>query len=287
MPVAGRGAPCIDGRSGQNRDLAPHIDLATGSLPGWSDVSHTMTKRNGRVPCLTAFNFAPGEVLANKYEVLDQLGAGWEGEVYRLRERATGIERAGKFFFPQRNPHDRAVRFYAKKLHKLRHCPILIQYHTQEQIRYRGIPITFLVSEYVEGELLKSFLRRQPGRRLSPFQGLHLLHALAIGVEAIHAVHEYHGDLHASNIIVRRYGISFDLKLLDMFHWGPPKPENIHDDVCDLVRIFYDSIGGASRYAQQPPEVKAICCGLKRSLIVKKFRTAGKLRQYLETMAWA
>ena len=36
------------------------------------------------------FEFEPGEVLADKYEVIDQLGAGWEGQVYRLREIATG-----------------------------------------------------------------------------------------------------------------------------------------------------------------------------------------------------
>ena len=37
----------------------------------------------------------------------------------------------------------------------------------------------------------------------------------------------------------------------------------------------------------KPSEIKAICCGLKKSLISKKFRTAGKLRQYLENMRWS
>ena len=30
-----------------------------------------------------------------------------------------------------------------------------------------------------------------------------------------------------------------------------------------------------------------ICCGLKRSLILKKFRNAGELRTHLETRAWS
>ena len=71
-----------------------------------------------------------------------------------------------------------------------------------------------------------------------------------------------------------------------MFHWGPGRTENIHNDVCDLIRIFYDALGGQKFYSKQPPEVKAICCGLKKSLILKKFRTAGQLREYLETMQW-
>lgn len=235
---------------------------------------------------ITSFSFRPGRRLAGKYEVVSRLGAGWEGEVYMLRETPTGIERAAKFFFPHRNERGRTAIFYAKKLHKLRHCPILVQYHTQETITFRGVPITFLVSEFVEGQLLSRFLAHQPGRRLSPFEGLHLLHVLAAGVERIHHLHDYHGDLHADNVIVRRHGITFDIKLVDMFHWGPPRPENIRDDVCDLIRIFYDAVGGPKWYARQPLQVKAICCGLKRSLIVKKFRTAGHLREYLETIEW-
>ncbi len=237
-------------------------------------------------PRITAFGFQPGEVLAGKYEVLDQLGWGWEGEVYLVRECATGIERAAKIWFPHRNVRNRAARFYAKKLHKLRHCPILIQYHTQETIEFRGQRVRFLVSEYVEGELLRKFIDRQPGRRLTVFEALHVLHALAAGIEQIHNVREYHGDLHDENIIIRRRGIAFELKLVDMFRWGAASPENIHEDVINLVRLFYDAVGGAKRYARQPAVVKKLCCGLKRSLILRKFRTAGQLRQYLETLPW-
>jgi len=245
-----------------------------------------MAKRKTYTKKIDSFRFQPGKRLADKYEVLGLLGAGWEGEVYKLRELNTGIERAGKFFFPHRNKHGRAAKFYAKKLHKLRHCPILIQYHTQETTLFDDAWITFLVSEYVEGELLSDFLARRSGKRISAFQGLHLLHALASGMESIHHAHEYHGDLHTENVIIQRQGISFHLKLLDMFHWGPAKSENVHDDVCDLIRIFYDAIGGAKRYAKQPQQIKTICCGLKRSLILKKYRTAGQLREYLEMMQW-
>jgi serine/threonine protein kinase len=232
------------------------------------------------------FGFEPGTVVGDKYEIISQIGAGWEGEVYLVRECSTGIERAAKFWYPHRNPSNRAARFYARKLHKLRHCPILIQYHTQETIIYQDLPVRFLVSEYVEGELLSRYVARQPGGRVPIFQALHLLHALAAGIEKIHNLREYHGDLHDDNVIVRRYGLSFDLKLVDMFHWGPASQENIHEDVCNMVRIFYEALGGARRYARQPAEAKAICCGLKRSLILRKFRNAGQLRQYLETMQW-
>lgn len=225
-------------------------------------------------------------ILADKYRVISRLGAGWEGEVYLVRETSTGIERSAKIFFPNRNPRNRSVRFYAKKLHKLRHCPILIQYHNQERIELEGERMTILVSEFVEGELLSAFVRRQPGGRLQPFEAMHLLHALVDGIEVIHDQGEYHGDLHSDNVLVQRRGLGFDVKLVDMFQWGKPSAANIQEDVVNLVHMFHEMVGGPTRYAKQPDEVKEICRGLKRGLILSRFRTAGHLRQHLETMEW-
>jgi serine/threonine protein kinase len=229
---------------------------------------------------------APGTMLTEHYRVLEPLGAGWEGEVYLIMEIATGIERTAKLFLPQRNIQNRTLKFYARKLHKLRHCPIIIQYHSHDTFTWRDTPISFLVSEFIEGELLCSYIKRQPGKRLSPFQAVHLLHALATGIECIHAEGEYHGDLHDENIIVQRTGLGFDLKLIDLYHWGSPSSANIRNDVINLIQLFYDALGGQRYYSRQPAEIKAICCGLKHTLISRKFRTAGQLRAYLETMEW-
>ena len=111
-----------------------------------------------------------GRKIAGKYEVLSLLGAGWEGEVYKIREIRTGIERAAKLFFPQRNLGNKTAKIYAQKLHKLRQVPILIQYHTEEILLVRKIPITVLISDYVEGDLLSEFLKKFPGQRLHPFR---------------------------------------------------------------------------------------------------------------------
>lgn len=234
-----------------------------------------------------SFNLTPGRILASKYEVISLLGGGWEGEVYRVREVTTGIERAAKLFFPHRNLKDKTSLIYAKKLYKLKDCPILIQYHTHETIRVKGTTASALISEYVEGELLSDYINSQRGKALPIFQGIHLLHALAAGVENIHALGEYHGDLHAGNIIVRRLGLSFDLKLIDLYHWGRFTREDRNNDICDLVYLFYEAIGGRKRYSSHPQEVKDICCGLKRYLILKKFKTVSDLKFHLETQSWS
>ena len=172
-------------------------------------------------------------------------------------------------------------------LHRLRHCPIVVQYHGHERVDFDGTTVTMLLSDFVEGELLEDFIRRQPGRRLSPFQAVHLLHALCAGIECIHEHGEYHGDLHSGNIIVQRFGLGFELKLLDLFHWGPATRAAITDDVVELVRVFHQSLGGARRYRRLPPEIKAICCGLKRTLISRRFKTAGELRLHIENLVWS
>ncbi|MBK6899571.1 MAG: protein kinase [bacterium] len=233
-----------------------------------------------------SFDLQPGRVLARKFEVIRRLGAGWEGEVYLVRERATGIDRAAKLFFPERNPRNRTLNEYARRLHRLRECPILVSYVTQETVRAHGADVSVLISEFVDGEMLCEFLARQPGHRLDVFQGLHLLHALAEGVSAIHANNDYHGDLHAANVIVRRLGLGFEVRLLDLHRWSGTRSSNIQEDVCNLVRLLYDVLGGARTYAKHPPEIKGVLRGLRRTLILESFRTAGDLALHLETMPW-
>lgn len=79
-------------------------------------------------PVIESFDLPSGRIIAKKYEIKSLLGSGWESEVCLVRELATGIERTAKFFFPQRNPRDRALKFYARKLHKLRKYLELMQW---------------------------------------------------------------------------------------------------------------------------------------------------------------
>ncbi len=235
---------------------------------------------------ILSFNFEPGYKVKNKYEIVKKLGGGWEGEVYKAEEIVSGIPVALKFFYPKRNRKNKVANQYAQRLYRLSESSVSINYYTQETMTIKGQPVTCFVYEYAEGMILSHFLKRQPGGRIGIMQGLLLLHSLAKGIENVHFHKEYHGDLHTDNIIIKRKGLGFEFKLLDMYNWGDAKSLNKAEDILNLVRIFYEAIGGKKYYSKHPQEVKDICCGLRSNLILKKFRTATLLRQHIENIEW-
>lgn len=232
------------------------------------------------------FDFPAGKRIAGKYVVERPLGSGWEGEVYAIMERSTGIRRAAKFYYPHRDPTGKAAIAYARKLDALRHCPILLQYHHQETTLVKRKKVIVVISELVEGKKLSEFLAEQPRKCLSTFEALHVLYALAKGIAPIHARGEYHGDIHDDNIMIRRQGIAFDVKLLDFFDLGRPTRSKIHKDVLNLIEVFLATVGGRERYSQQPKVVKDIIRGFRDTLVLQRFQSAGDIQRHLETLEW-
>ena len=114
-----------------------------------------MTKRKR----IESFNFKEGTVIQDKFIIGKKIGNGWESEVYRVKEKITGIERAAKFFYPHRNCGNKAAKFHATKLFKLKNCSILIQYISAGIVEVQNHEVTYLISDYVEGEVLEDFLK--------------------------------------------------------------------------------------------------------------------------------
>lgn len=232
--------------------------------------------------------FEPGYIVNEKYEILDEIGSGYEGRVYLVREVNTDIERTIKFFYPLKNKGNKTIKAVAKKLHRLRSSNILIQYHTQDVLKMiNGTEVSFLISEFVEGLMLSDFLKEQRGGRLQPFKAVHLLYELVRRVEEVHRLGEYHADIHTDNILVQQVGLKFELKLLDPFHWvGATKRDGQKDDIVNIVEVFYESIGASKYYQKQPQVIKDICLGMKKPFILRRFKTLTKLREHLETFEW-
>jgi tRNA A-37 threonylcarbamoyl transferase component Bud32 len=235
---------------------------------------------------INSFDFEEGKILSNKYQVVNRLGKGWEGEVYLVKEIDTGIERAAKFFYPSRNLKNKTIRMYAKKLHKLRHCNSLVKYITRETLRYKSNTVSYVLSDFVEGESLETYLKDNYPKGMHFYQALHLFYAIVIAVEEIHLQKKYHGDLHTENIILQYSGLNYELKLIDVFHIGSYQYGSMQDDIYNLCQILYEIVGGKKRYKFQPEIVKKTCFGQKKTLIRKNFRNATQLRIHLENSIW-
>lgn len=232
------------------------------------------------------FGFTKGKKILGRYQVICMLGAGYEGEVYKVEELNTKKLRAIKVYYSIRNPKFKKSIRSAQKLDMLNSSQIVMNYHSHEYLTFQGEKVACIVGEYINGEMLGEFVEKQRGKKIGIFPALHLLHSLVKGLEVIHLAGEYHGDLHTDNIMIKKFGLEFDLKIIDFLHWGDSKKDNRDEDIIKTIRIFYDILGGQTQYAKHPDSIKYIIGGLKRSLILKRFKTVSQLRIHLETMEW-
>lgn len=232
------------------------------------------------------YNLKPNTPLGKQYRVIDFLGGGFEGEVYKIEEKYTRIVRAAKIFYKKRQHKHNPHVTYARKLYKLKSCPIVMHYHHQDRTDINGQTFDFLVSDFIDGELLSNHIDQQNQKRMQPFEALHLFYAIVKGVEEIHNLKEYHGDLHTDNIIIKRKGIGYEVNLIDLYHLGRPTRLQMQEDVFDLIQVLYEMIGGQKYYLKMPNAIKQIIMGRKHSLICKKFQTAGDIRRFLEEVSW-
>ncbi|MDA8792966.1 protein kinase [Bacteriovoracaceae bacterium] len=240
-----------------------------------------------KIKKIEQFDLAPGRKILGRFNISKFLGGGYEGEVYKVTEDHTKMERAIKLFYPHRNLNLKTSTRYAKTLDKLRDSPIVMDYLSHEIVKIRGNLVACMVSEFIDGQILGEFIEKQRGKKLGIFPAIHLLYSIVKGVETIHLNGEYHGDLHIDNIMIKKFGLEFDLKIIDLHHWGDSKKDNRDEDIVKIIRIFYDILGGSKYYSKLSPSLKYIICGLKRSLILNRFKHISALKNHLEKVDWS
>jgi hypothetical protein len=149
-----------------------------------------------RVP--TPSRFAPGTLLADRYQIVSQLGRGGMGEVFRADDLKLGHPVALKFL-PREVMHDRAL---TKRLldevrigRQVSHPNVCRVY---DVVEWEGTH--FLAMEYVDGEDLSSLLRRIGG--LPTEKASEIARDIAAGLAAAHDLGVVHRDLKPANIMI-------------------------------------------------------------------------------------
>jgi serine/threonine-protein kinase len=142
-----------------------------------------------------------------KYDVLDVLGRGGMGVVYRARDSRLGRIVAIKMLTEGFSGNAEMLqRFYreASQTGALRHNNIVIVYDAGDQ---DGEP--YIVMEYVEGEPLDRAIKRQ---RLQLEHALHVVEQICLALGYAHRNGVIHRDVKPANVIIRADG---SVKLLD------------------------------------------------------------------------
>ena len=144
-----------------------------------------------------------GRSVASHYEILEKIGEGGYGEVYRARDLHLPRDVALKFVYPHLVVSERAIaRFQqeARAIAALNH-PNIVVLHDFDTDPETGR--LFLVLEYLGGGTLRQAIERhaQAGLALNPFELLRCATAVAAGLSHAHRRRIVHRDVKSSNVM--------------------------------------------------------------------------------------
>jgi len=138
-----------------------------------------------------------------RYRVLERIGAGGMGTVY-LAQDGDGARVALKVIHPHLVEEPgflRRIRAEGVLGRRIRH-PNVVATLDADQVEVNGTTLFYLVTEYVEGQTLRSLLLELG--RVPEELCLHIGHEVACGLEAIHAAGIVHRDLKPENVMITR-----------------------------------------------------------------------------------
>ena len=139
-----------------------------------------------------------GQVLNDRYEILDKIGEGGMAVTYRGRDRVLGREVAVKTMRPELAAD---VEFLSRFRREARAAAGVVHEHVAAVYDSGSDgPNHYIVMEYVEGESLKERLRRQGPLPLP--EALRIASETAKALAAAHAVGVVHRDIKPHNIML-------------------------------------------------------------------------------------
>ncbi|HEY1434388.1 MAG TPA: protein kinase, partial [Thermoanaerobaculia bacterium] len=163
---------------------------------------------------LSASRLLPGEVLDGKYEILEKIGEGGMGEVYRVRHLHLDEIRIIKVTKPDVTADGAPARRFqeeARLATLVRHPSVAALYDFSRQ----ADGSYYMVWEYIDGLTLETWLRRHG--KLAPAGALEVARQVLAGLSEIHAQGIVHRDISPDNIMLRELpGGRLQAKVIDL-----------------------------------------------------------------------
>jgi serine/threonine protein kinase len=147
-------------------------------------------------------DLARGTLFADRYEVIEEIGRGGMGKVYKVFDRTVNEVVALKLIKPEIGFNEKAVERFRNELkyaRKISHRHVCRLYDLGET----GL-VRYITMEYVEGEDLKHFIRR--GGHLNTAKAVGIAREVCEGLSEAHRLGVIHRDLKPQNVMIDRDG---------------------------------------------------------------------------------
>jgi serine/threonine protein kinase/tetratricopeptide (TPR) repeat protein len=143
-----------------------------------------------------------GSTFAGRYQIIEELGHGGMGRVYKVQDTKIGEKIALKLIRPEAGLDKKSLERFSNELklaRKIRHENVCQMFDLGEDQGTR-----YITMEYVHGEDLKQLIRKVG--RLSPGQSIGIARQVCNGLEEAHKLGVVHRDLKPQNIMVDEDG---------------------------------------------------------------------------------
>jgi eukaryotic-like serine/threonine-protein kinase len=208
----------------------------------------------------------PGTVLGNRYQILQLLGEGGMGSVYKARDREVARTVALKVIRPDLAGNAAIIGRFKQELvlsHQVTHKNVVRIYDLGE-----AGGVKFMTMEYIEGEDLRKLIQEKT--KFPPEEAVEIMRQVCRALEAAHAVGVIHRDLkpqnvmrdHQGRVVVMDFGLARSLESDGMTQTGAlvgtveyMSPEqglgrqlDERSDLFTVGLIFYELLTGKMPY---------------------------------------
>jgi tetratricopeptide (TPR) repeat protein len=144
-----------------------------------------------------------GALFAKRYEIIEELGKGGMGRVYRVLDKKINEEVALKLIKPE-IADDKTIERFGRELkmaRRISHKNVCRMYHLSEESGTH-----YITMEYISGETLKSMIRMT--KQLSIGTAVSIAKQVCEGLNEAHRLGVIHRDLKPQNIMIDKQGIA-------------------------------------------------------------------------------
>jgi serine/threonine protein kinase/Flp pilus assembly protein TadD len=143
-----------------------------------------------------------GATFAGRYQIIEELGKGGMGKVYKAQDTEIKEKVALKLIKPEISVDKKTIERFQNELkyaRKISHRNVCRMYDLNKEAGSY-----FITMEFVSGEDLKSFIRRSG--RLTISKGIDIVKQICEGLDEAHRLGVVHRDLKPSNIMIDNDG---------------------------------------------------------------------------------